>query len=203
VITAIRATSRTLADHLQAEFVLDPDLSSAFGPGGTLQVWLNTPSQMSATRAGLSVWLYRVAVDPSTRNLPPQRIASTRLRETPLPLRLHYLLAPITNSTADDAPETEQVILGKALQVLYDRPQLTGADLRDDFAGTETTITTRLEDLSIDELTRVWDALDTSYRTSVSYEVTVVAISARLREEVGPPVRVPVLDPAVIVGGTP
>lgn len=199
MITAIRATSRTLADVLQAEFELEPDLSSAFGPGGTLQVWLNTPSQMTGTRSGLSVWLYRVAVDPTTRNRPPERVTPTRVRETPLPLRLHYLLAPVTNSTSNDAPETEQVILGKALQVLYDRPVLTGADLRDDFAGTDTTITTRLEDLSVDDLTRVWDALDTSYRTSVSYEVTVVAISARLRDEVGPPVRVPQLEPAVIV----
>ncbi|GAF48256.1 DUF4255 domain-containing protein [Rhodococcus wratislaviensis] len=201
MITAIRATSRTLADFLQAEFEADPDLGGSFAGGGTMRVYLNTPAEMTGSRHGLSVWLYRVTRDESTLNRPPERISPTRTRPAPLPVRLHYLIAPITGSTAADAPETEQVILGKALQALNDHPQLTGVDLKDDFAGTRAIVTARFEALTTDELGRVWDALDTSYRTSVSYEVTVVDIEAPVREQTGPPVRIPVLDPAVTVGG--
>jgi hypothetical protein len=203
VITAIRATSRTLADFLQAEFQSDPDLGSSFSGAGTMRVLLNTPAEMNDTRSGLSVWLYRVTRDESTLNRPPERVSPTRTRPAPLPVRLHYLIAPITGSTVDDAPETEQVLLGKALQVLHDHPTLSGVDLKDDFAGTRAVITARFEALTIDELGRIWEALATSYRTSVSYEVTVVDIEAPTRDETGPPVRVPITESAIVVGATP
>lgn len=200
MITAIRATSRTIADFLQGEFENDPDLGALFSGAGTMRVFLNTPAEMTGSRSGLSVWLYRVTRDESTLNRPPERISPTRVRPAPLPVRLHYLVAPIIGSNAIDSPETEQVILGKALQALHDHPQLSGVDLKDDFQGTRTVVTSRFEGLTIDELARIWDALDTSYRTSVSYEVTVVDIESPLSEEVGPPVRLPLLEPAVIVG---
>jgi hypothetical protein len=200
MITAIRATSRTIADFLQGEFANDPDLGASFSGAGTMRVYLNTPAEMSSSRSGLSVWLYRVTRDEATLNRPPERVSPTRVRPAPLPVRLHYLLTPNIGSNAVDSPETEQVILGKALQALHDHPQLSGVDLKDDFEGTRAVVTSRFEGLSIDELARIWDALATSYRTSVSFEVTVVDIESPLRDEVGPPVRLPLVEPAVIVG---
>lgn len=202
MITAIRAASRTLADTLQSAFETDPDLGPSFTGGGTLRVYLNTPAEMTGSRSGLSVWLYRVTRDEATLNRPAERVSATRTRPAPLPVRLHYLLAPVMPTNVEDAPETEQVILGKALQVLHDHPTLSGVDLRDDFQGTRTSLTARFESLGIDELARIWDALATSYRTSVSFEVTVVDIEAPTRDETGPPVRVPLVDPVLVVGGT-
>jgi hypothetical protein len=199
VITAIRATSRTLADRLQAEFAADPVLATFFS-AGTMRVYLNTPAEMSSTRAGLSVWLYRVVRDDLTHNEPPARVSPTVTRRHPLRLRLHYLLSPITGRVQDDSPETEQAILGKALQVLHDHPRMSGTDLSGEFAGTDTVITSRFEPLTIDELARIWDALDTSYRTSVSYEVTVIEIDDDTTVASGAPVRVPVLDTGIEVG---
>jgi hypothetical protein len=199
MITALRATSRTLADFLQREFEADPTLDDLFAPPGTMRVYLNTPAEMDS-RAGLSLWLYRVERDDMTLNRPPERITATLTRRVPLPVRLHYLCTPITNSEEDDAPETEQAILGKVLQCFHDRPQLFGTHLSDDFEGTDSSITTRLEPMTVDELTRIWDALDAPYRTSISYEVTVVDIEAAVQPEVGPPVRVPLPETGVIVG---
>jgi len=200
VITSIRATSRSLADHLQSQFELDPDLSSQFHAPGTMRVYLNSPAEMTGSRTGLSVWLYRVVRDDLTLNRPPRRVSTDLTQPPPLPLRLHYLLSPIAGAGQDDSPETEQVILGKALQVCNDHPTLVGADLTDDFAGTDTRITTRFEALTIDQLARVWDALNTPYRTSVSIEVTVVELSVDVTLQSGPPVRVPVLNSGVEVG---
>ena len=189
---AIRATSRTLADFLQAAFESDPDLGTLFASPGIMRVYLNTPAEMSETRTGLSVWLYRVTGDESTQNRPPERISPTGTQPAPLPVRLHYLLAPVTSTHLDDAPETEQLIFGKALQVLHDHPILSGVDLKDDLEGTQAVVTARLETLAIDELAQIWDALATSYRTSVSYEVTVGdGINAPTRREPSPPVPVP------------
>ncbi len=200
VITAIRATSRTLADRLQAEFADDPVLATFFRAPGTMRVYLNTPAEMSSSRAGLSVWLYRVVRDDLTHNEPPARVSPTVTRRHPLRLRLHYLLSPITGRIQDDSPETEQAILGKALQVLHDHPRMSGSDLSGEFAGTDTVITSRFEPLTIDELARIWDALDTSYRTSVSYEVTVIEIDDDTTVASGAPVRIPVLDTGIEVG---
>jgi hypothetical protein len=199
MITALRATSRTIADYLQLQFEADPTLTELFAAPGTLRVYLNTPAEMT-TRAGLSVWLYRVVRDESTLNRPPERISATLNRRVPLPVRLHYLLTPMTNSDEQDAPETEQVILGKVLQCFHDHPHLFGTDLRDDFEGTDSQISARLEVLGLEELTRIWDALSAPYRTSVSYEVTVVDIESGIQPEVGVPVRVPRPETGVIVG---
>jgi hypothetical protein len=199
VITALRATSRTIADFLQAQFAADPTLSDSFAPPGTLRVYLNTPAEMKL-RAGLSVWLYRVERDESTLNRPPERISATLTRRVPLPVRLHFLFTPVTHSEEDDALETDQAILGKVLQCFHDHPQLFGTDLRDDFQGTDGLVTVRLEGLTLDELTRIWDALESPYRISISYEVTVVDVEAGIQPEGGPPVRVPLPETGVIVG---
>jgi hypothetical protein len=201
MITALRATSRTIADFLQAQFETDPTLDDFFAAPGTMRVYLNTPAEM-ATRSGLSVWLYRVARDDVTLNRRPERINMTLTRRVPLPVRLNYLLTPITHSQEDDAPETELAILGKVLQCFHDHPQLYGTDLRDDFQGTDQVVTVRLEGLSLEELTRVWDALESPYRTSVSYEVTVIDVDAGVQPETGPPVRVPRAETGVVVGGS-
>ena len=200
MVVALRAASRTIADFLQARFEGDADLSPMFSGAGTLRVYLNTPAEMTGARAGLSVWLYRVVRDESTLNRPPVRITPSLTKKAPLPVKLHYLFTPITNTDSDDSLETEQVILGKILQSFHVHPQLLGTDLRDDFTGTDAIVTLRLEMLSVDELARIWDALETSYRTSLSYEVTVVDIDTGLEPELGPPVRLPLEDVGIIVG---
>ena len=152
-----------------------------FAGPGTMRVHLNSPAEMSETRTGLSVWLYRVTSEESTQNRPPGRISPTGTQPAPLSVRLHYLVTPVASADLDDAPATEQAILGKALQVLHEHPTLSGPDLKDDLEGTQAVVTARLETLTIDELTRIWDALATSYRTSVSYEVTVTGIESPTR----------------------
>jgi hypothetical protein len=202
MVTALRATSRTIADFLQARFESDADLSALFGGGGTMRVYLNTPAEMSGARLGLSVWLYRMVRDDSTLNRPPQRITPELTLPVLLPVKLHFLFTPVTNSNTDDSLETEQVILGKILQSFHARPQLAGVDLRDDFQGTAAVVTVRLEMLSLDEFSLIWDALDTSYRASLSYEVTVVDIEPDRPPQRAEPVRVPLPQPAIVVGGT-
>lgn len=201
--TALRATSQTLIRYLRQRFIADPVLAPFFDPlaGGTMVISMNTPEELhSSSTEGLSVWLYRVVRDEDRLNALPERIAADLLRPPPLPLRLHYLLTPITESASVTGPETEQVILGKVLQTFHDRPQLRGADLQDDFIGTDAELNVRLEALNLDEISRVWEALDASYQLSVSYEVTVVNIRSDLEPERISPVLVARPEYGVIVG---
>lgn len=177
--TRLLATSTTLAHVLKSDFISDvADLASFFGGGaGSGDVYLSTPQELG-TKSGLSLWLYRLSRDENRLNDPPRLrplpSGSVEVLPPPLPLRLHYLMTPLVK----DKPELEQRILGRALQLFHSRPVLSGADLQGDLAGTSAQIFVRLEALSLDETSRVWEALSTSYQLCVSYEVTLANIES-------------------------
>ncbi len=199
--TAIAGTSLTLAQYIRQSLESDFNLKLLFNPadGGTMVVSLSTPEEMTENATeGLSVWLYRVVRDDERLNDPPQRLGRGETRKAPLPLRLHYLVTPTVANSNPTGTETEQTILGKVLQVLYDHSTLSGADLQGDLSGTRLQLTARLESMSLEEITKVWYALERSYELSVSYEVTVVYIDSELMESVSP-VKVLLSEPGVIV----
>jgi hypothetical protein len=198
--TALAATSLTVAELLRTAFASDAILGGLFG-GGTMVVSLNSPRELSnLSQQGLSVWLYRVERDTERLNAPPERISYNQLRRPPLPLRLHYLMTPIVSVSLANSPETEQIILGKTLQVLNDHPIMRGADLQSSFGGTNIELQARLEPLGLDELARVYDALERSFQLSVSYEISVVLIDAALQPEAVAPVQEVIPEYGLIVG---
>lgn len=70
---------------------------------------------------GISLLLYRVAINGTQRNLPP-RIAADGTRFRPaLPVDLHYLLS----AWADDA-DVQQSLLAWAMRLMEDTPRLAG-----------------------------------------------------------------------------
>lgn len=179
--TVLSSTSETLAAHLLAALSdTEGDLGDDF-EAGDMVVSLNTPEEMSDLGfEGLSVWLYLVVRDDQRLNAPPRRVAAEQWHRS-LPLRLHYLMTPIMERSTDQSPQTEQLILGRVLQALHDTPTFRGAQLLGDLAGTDTELRARLEPVSLEEVTRIWDALGTPYQLSVSYEVTVAYVeSARV-----------------------
>lgn len=180
---AINATTVSLVDLLTTHFNGDPLLRPFFDPGlgGNLAVSARTPQEMADTNeAGLSVWLYRIARDPELLNMPPRRTGVDTYEHHPLPLRLHYLMTPVVNDpeTSGNDPGLEQFIIGKVLQTLHDNNNIYGALLRGDLVGTGTTLTVRLEPLNLEEITRVWDAMESSYQLCISYEVSLVLIAS-------------------------
>ena len=201
--TSLASTSETLRQFLQDGLVSDvsPSGLASFFSGGTMAVSLRTPQEMvRAPQQGLSVWLYRVVRDEARLNDPPQvrPLPGGRVEiiPAPLPLRLHYLITPLT----DDNPDTEQRILGRVLQLLHSTPILVGANLRGDLSGSDTEVHTRLEALSLEEIARVWEALEGSYQLSVSYEVSLARIDSIAEPQHGAPVESGQINWAVQVG---
>lgn len=172
-------TSETLRKLLEDELLADVGLNGVAGfiSGANTEVSIATPQEMTrGKKQGLSVWLYRVARDDTRLNDPPVLRPLARggveLVPPPLPLRLHYLLTPL----APKAPDTEQKILGRVLRAFHSRPIVSGAFLKGDLTGTDAQIAVRLEQMTLDEITRVWEALEGSYQLSVSYEATLALI---------------------------
>jgi hypothetical protein len=186
--TSLAATSETLRHLLEIGMTTDigPNGLATFFAGAQRFVSLATPQDMRAAgQQGLSVWLYRIVRDEFRLNEPPViRPApggGVEIVPPPLPVRLHYLLTPL----AANAPDTEQRILGRTLQVLHSRPIIAGADLQAELAGTDTEIHARLEALSLDDLSLVWQALEGSFQLCVSYELSLANIFSTTDPEPG------------------
>jgi hypothetical protein len=181
-------------DFLQTSIDADPFFDTPGHPwrDRNMRVRLQTPAEMVRNQGqeGLSLWLYRVVRDEERLNDPARRVSPTQLRPPPLPIRLHYLVTPLTNRLNQGDPDTEQYVLGKVLQLFHSKPMFRGPDLQGQFAGTAAELFVRLETLSLEEITRVWEGLDGSYQLSASYEVSMVDIDSALEPEGTTPVLV-------------
>lgn len=189
--TSIRAISLTLRELISTHFKTDINLRAFFDPnlGGTMLVSLLAPEELAAMNEGVSLWLYRIERDEQTLNNPPQRSARDRVVHEPLPLRLHYLVVPVVDVTQrQDGPELEQNIVGAVMQVLHDHPCLRGVDFQGDLAGSSDEMHVRLESLDLDQMSRMWEALEHSFQLCISYEVAVVPIDSALQPQVVSPV---------------
>lgn len=117
----------------------------------------------------LTLYLYRITMNEHLRNSP--RRATSRW-EVPLSVDLHYLL-----SAWADKPLAEHTTLVWAMQQLHQRPLLELSSLSPE-AGWESTDYVQIipAELSTEDVMRIWDALEPSYRLSVSYIGRVVRI---------------------------
>jgi hypothetical protein len=205
MFTALQATSLSLVSLLRDQFTNDVRLRSFFNPafGGTMRVSLNSPQEMTTLGTqGLSVWLYQVVRNADRLNMTPERIGPTQYRHLPLPVCLHYMMTPFVNIQNGTSPETEQMILGKVLQIFHDRPKLRGTELKGDLMGTDAEFNVRLENLSIEQMSEVFYSLDRSLQLSISYEVSIVYIESELQSTDAPAVQIAIPRSGVYVSGS-
>ena len=161
--------------------LLDQDLRK---PPLNARAELNDLSGTAPVGLTLTITLYEILEDPPSRNRPrPQRASGTAIlsKKPPMALRLHYLLTPWGGDSV-----TEQQILGRAMQALYDEAILSGTMLLGGLQGSTDTLKLTLIPLTLEDRSRVWYAIQKPYRLSVNYEVRVVNLDAteELRDEV-------------------
>jgi len=171
--TAIYAVSRTLKALLDTQIKADTQFTHSPAP-----ISLRSPKAIRETGSvdpsySVSVWLYRVTRNEYTMNTRPNRTVANQLPGPPIPINLYYLITPM-----NEDPESQQVVLGKILQVCNDYAILRGSDLQDSLQGTTEELRLSLETLSLEELTQVWYSLQEPYQLSVSYLVQVVTIES-------------------------
>jgi hypothetical protein len=145
----------------------------------------------------LNLFLYRVTPNQGWRNanLPGYDDDGTRIANPPLALNLHYLVTAYAQADLH-----AEILLGYAMHLLHERPWLDRATIRkslslsplpssilpdafrdpadaglaDQTEGLKIT----LSSLDSEELSRLWSAMQTHYRPSAAYQVSVVLIEA-------------------------
>ena len=139
-------------------------------------------SAPNADQARLSLYLYQVTPNAHLNNRPMIPAGPGRQQHPPLSLNLYYLLTPISQ-----APEDNLVILGRCLQVLAAN-SIIRANFLDSWLRPEPPeVRVTINPVSLEELTRVWNAFSETYRLSVCYLVQVVSIdSARTPQDEQP-----------------
>jgi hypothetical protein len=147
-----------------------------------LDVTFESPAALPAVGGNfkrLNLFLYQVLENPHAKNQPWESLSAADQRYPPLALNAYYMLTPY----ASDMISAHQV-LSHAMGLLHDRSIISGAQL----LGTLSTVVEQLAIVlvptTLEELTRIWNALQSPYRLSVCYEVRIALIQSEIQRTV-------------------
>jgi hypothetical protein len=129
----------------------------------------------------LNLYLYQLLPNAAWRNQAPPSSRPGESAPAPLALDLYYLLTAY--AAGEELAFESQQLLGMGMAVLHDNPIL-GADSvkladtgpAEDLLGERVRITP--QPLSVDDIAKVWAALQAPYVTSAAFEVSVVLIES-------------------------
>jgi hypothetical protein len=168
--TAIRAVTDTL----------DSLLSSALGITTERNI---PPHQLTATTPLVSIYLYRIQLNPFLNNLDWQTVSANQFRAPPFGLNLHYLLT----CYGSDQSQIQQ-ITGEVMRALHDQPVIRPGHpaLSADLATMTEELRILPHPLSLLDSLELWKSFGSSvaYRLALTYEVSAVVIDSQITRNV-------------------
>ncbi len=167
--------TKSLRDLLWDAFSKQAEIRALFESKDGIALTHPTDTKGDAGKR-LSLWLYRIEENEFIKNQPLRRANGNEsgLAVPPLALDLSYLVTPFTKN-----PESDLQLLGKTMQVFYEN-SIYVINEPDEPVQEELKII--LGRISLEEITRIWEALNEPYRLSVCYRVRVTRLEAdRLR----------------------
>lgn len=173
----VAGVSEALRRVLWEELSADPEVGQLF-PSEQDIVFKNPTETARDTSNRLSLWLYQITENEFLKNQPAIRAdGPTALQRAPLALNLSYLITPFANVSNGDggARDEDHLVLGKVMQVFHDNSIIL---LRDNANGIAEELRIVFKRLTLEELTRIWEALRESYRLSICYCVQVSRIDS-------------------------
>lgn len=133
------------------------------------------------TQPLLSFFLYQVNENPHLKNEGMLETNTGALRYPPLALNLYYLLTAYASSR-----ETEQQILGRAMQILHDNAIIRGSLLQGTLASTFEEIVVNINSVTLDDMNKLWSLFSGKpYRLSVTYRVSTALIDSTRERAAG------------------
>ena len=168
---AIAAVTKTL-QHLLTTGV--PDL-----PGGG--VITMTPDKAPPNKHQINIFLYHMPLNAAWRNMDmPRQVRPGETGQPPLGLNLSYM---ITGYGQGDDETLSQQWLGKAMGVLHDHPLLGADEIKSALAGSGLEdqierVRITPQNLSSDEMSKLWTAFQAPYRNSMAYQADVILIES-------------------------
>jgi hypothetical protein len=178
--TVLSEVGESILGVLWEEMKADPQINTLIDTEDRIS--LESPADLEGNdTVRLSVYLYRIVEDAFSKNRPPINDGRGQLQKPPLTLDLYYLVTPLVG-----LPREQQIVLGKTMQVLYDRSTLEGTDLVGSLKSSGDLVRVILNPVSLEETTRVWQALEMSYRLSVCYVVRVAVMGSARQDSFVP-----------------
>jgi hypothetical protein len=138
---------------------------------------LASPAALDADDAdtgSINIFLYQVLESPHAKNRLWRTLPDGGQAYPPLALHLYYLLTPYAVDLL-----TEHHVLGDAMRILHDSSVIRGAALPESLRLVVEQLAIVLMPLQLEELTRIWSALQSQFRLSVAYEVRVVLLESQ------------------------
>ena len=198
---AIAAVTAVLRSFLH-DAMIDHGLSTLLGE---VTVSSDPPDSLDlkSTAARINLFLFQATENQGWRNfaLPARSPNGDRTSNPPLALDLSYLVTAY--GVGDYYPE---VLLGYAMFVLHEMPVFTRDAIRDALGAsssdplfkalTTSSLADQIEQIkivpqtmSVDELSKIWTALQSQYRPTAVYKVSVVLIESEKSVKPTLPVR--------------
>lgn len=170
---------------------------SADVPGIVVSTRPPDRARNGATGDQVNLFLYHTSINAAWRNRDiPWRVRPGEAAHPPLPLNLYYLLTAYAGEdesgvdldTIPDRLMGSYRLLGQAMSLFHDHPLLdpTGihaalpiADQVDFPFDQVENVRISPHPLSLEEMSKIWSGLQSQYRPSVAYELSVVLIESQ------------------------
>lgn len=177
-VAAVTASLRNLLLNVESGVLADPVLADTQVTTKPLD-----KAHTSDDVNQLNVFLYHTAPNPALRNM--DMIVRSKPGEggrLPLALNLYYLITAYGRGNEDIYAHR---LLGRAMSVLHDYPALLPQEIKLALPGNDLYQQVELvritpQNLSVDEMFRLWATFQTAYRISVVYEFSVILIESTL-----------------------
>jgi hypothetical protein len=134
----------------------------------------------------LGIYLHRLTVDPHGRNrFAPPRGAGEEGPRAELPVNLHFLLIAAASSASIEAD-----LMGWAMVELANEAQLDISELgeSDSAWSDRELVTVAPEEMSTEDLMRIWDVFEAKYTITVPYVIRSVRLLLNPQRTEGPAV---------------
>jgi len=187
--TVIADTSEKLIEMLQKELV--PDVIQ-----NENEIGLRSPEEHADVSLG--IYLYDITESEEIKSRSTAVIKQDRICKPPIYLNLYYMLTAYARGDNRYRLSQEEKILGKVIQTFLDSPLIIydSESLPAEKNGSKTDNDTKrgqdipaiqpriiMQRLDSDERNKIWNFPNTSYRLSLFYKVSPVAIDSNIRNE--------------------
>ncbi len=187
--TIIADTSEKLIEMLQKELV--PDIIQ-----NENEIGLRSPEEHSDVSLGL--YLYDITESEEIKSRSTAVIKNEKILKPPVYLNLYYMLTAYARGDNRYRMLQEEKILGRVIQTFLDHPLITydSESLPAENGSSKTNHDTKrgqevpaispriiMQRLDLDEKNKIWNFPNTSYRLSLFYKVSPVAIDSNIMNE--------------------
>ncbi|NEO43241.1 MAG: DUF4255 domain-containing protein [Moorea sp. SIO4A3] len=188
---------------IMLEFLIKEGALKELG-SGTIELEIVTTKppdkarEESENKNQINIFLYQTNPNSAWRNLDmPNKVKPGETGKPPLALNLYYLITAYGKENEDTESQT---LLGVAMRVLHDHPLIRTKDIEraieknqglldeskkkllsdSNLANQIERISVTPNNLSLEEISKLWGTFQTQYRISAAYKISVVLIESQI-----------------------